>query len=294
MKKGTLIRRIKAWLLHFERRQRGTSYRPALDESHHSCRHCGCAYVGRFCPQCGLPATWRRFTPKQLLAGFLDIWGMGNRPMHRSIGNLFWRPGYMIRDYLSGHHLDYFPPFKMLAITVVLITFVTWLTGAKPVSSEPEVLTNVMQKMVEGGLLSATLRATVQGVLDFFMHNALYRLLIQNLIVVFAVWVVFRKRGYNLVETFFSQIYINCQMQLLTIVCVLLTWRLLDTGLYPYAVPDWMVGPVLVYDFCQLYGLRLWAAIWRTMLVTLLLLFLYFGFLLATVFLLVIGGQLMS
>ena len=40
--------------------------------------------------------------------------------------------------------------------------------------------------------------------------NDLYRILIQNIFVV-GYMVVFGRKGCNLVETFFSQIYINCQ-----------------------------------------------------------------------------------
>ena len=44
---------------------------------------------------------------------FLDVWGLGNRGMFRSIRDLILRPGYMIRDYLQGMQMAYFPPFKM-------------------------------------------------------------------------------------------------------------------------------------------------------------------------------------
>ena len=52
---------------------------------------------------------------------FLDIWGLGNRPMFRTLRELFWRPGYMVRDYLNGHRQFYFPPFKLLAVVIVFL-----------------------------------------------------------------------------------------------------------------------------------------------------------------------------
>ena len=45
---------------------------------------------------------------------FLDVWGMGNRGMFRTLRDLVLRPGYMIRDYISGMQMAYFPPFKLL------------------------------------------------------------------------------------------------------------------------------------------------------------------------------------
>ena len=49
---------------------------------------------------------------------------MGNRPMFRTLGELFWRPGYMIRDYLQGMQMAYFPPFKMFFLLVALTLLV--------------------------------------------------------------------------------------------------------------------------------------------------------------------------
>jgi hypothetical protein len=52
------------------------------------------------------------------------VWGLGNRGMFRTIRDLLLRPGYMIRDYLSGMQMAYFPPFKMFFLVVALSVFV--------------------------------------------------------------------------------------------------------------------------------------------------------------------------
>lgn len=51
---------------------------------------------------------------------FLDVWGLGNRGMFRTLRDLLLRPGYMIRDYLSGMQMAYFPPFKMFFLLSTL------------------------------------------------------------------------------------------------------------------------------------------------------------------------------
>jgi hypothetical protein len=43
-----------------------------------------------------------RFSFKKAALLFLDVWGVGNRSMFRSIRDLMLRPGFVIRDYLSG------------------------------------------------------------------------------------------------------------------------------------------------------------------------------------------------
>lgn len=51
---------------------------------------------------------------------FIDVWGMGNRSMFRTLRDLLARPGYLIRDYIEGRHSAYFPPFKLLFLLTTL------------------------------------------------------------------------------------------------------------------------------------------------------------------------------
>ena len=94
-----------------------TPYQVApLSDEKHSCQSCGTKYQGNYCPRCGQSARVGRFSFKTTFLLFLDIWGMGNRSMLRSMRDLLLRPGYMIRDYLGGCQSAYFPPFKMFFI----------------------------------------------------------------------------------------------------------------------------------------------------------------------------------
>ena len=92
---------------------------PVSDELH-TCRSCGTRFQGNYCPRCGQSAAVGRFSFKTAFLLFLDIWGMGNRGMFRSIRDLMLRPGYMIRDYVSGRQSAYFPPFKMFFILMTI------------------------------------------------------------------------------------------------------------------------------------------------------------------------------
>jgi hypothetical protein len=75
---------------------------------HHCCRTCGEEYQGNYCPRCGQSARIGRYSIKNALLLFLDVWGMGNRGMFRTLRDLILRPGYMIRDYISGMQMAYF------------------------------------------------------------------------------------------------------------------------------------------------------------------------------------------
>ena len=250
----------------------------ASNPQSHTCKHCGHEFVGRMCPMCGMPADWQRFTWRRLLNGFLDIWGMGNRPMFRSMGHLLWRPGYMIRDYLGGHYLSYFPPFKMLAVLTVFVALIIWLFGIDTETSVAEATISDKDPFAHYAILEG-----YQKVREFLLGNALYALLLQIVMLVVAVWLVFRRKGLNFVETFFAMVYISCQMQLVAIVWLLLTQTLIRNSLFPFSLPEVVVLALLAFDFRQLYSLSVWGTVWRTLLVTLLLLLLYLAFMFTAV-----------
>ena len=103
----------KTWLRAFRIWQRRPYELAPLSEAIHKCASCGTEFQGNYCPRCGQSSKIGRFSFKKAILHFLDVWGMGNRGMFRSIRDLMLRPGYMIRDYLRGMQSAYFPPFKM-------------------------------------------------------------------------------------------------------------------------------------------------------------------------------------
>ena len=107
------FRRFKEWKLQ--------PYQVApLSEEQHDCATCGTHYQGNYCPRCGQSAKIGRYSFKNAFMLFLDVWGLGNRGMFRSIRDLLLRPGYMIRDYLNGMQMAYFPPFQMFFLLCAL------------------------------------------------------------------------------------------------------------------------------------------------------------------------------
>ena len=91
-----------------------------LSEEAHDCPTCGTHFEGNYCPRCGQSAKIGRYSFKKAFLLFLDVWGLGNRGMFRTLRDLILRPGYMIRDYLSGMQMAYFPPFKMFFLLITL------------------------------------------------------------------------------------------------------------------------------------------------------------------------------
>ena len=55
-----------------------------LSEDHHECATCGTHYEGNYCPRCGQSAKIGRYSFKNAILLYLDVWGLGNRGMFRS------------------------------------------------------------------------------------------------------------------------------------------------------------------------------------------------------------------
>ena len=108
------------WLRAFHIWQHKPHELAPLADTINICSSCKTSYQGNYCPRCGQSAKIERFSFKKAFLLFLDVWGMGNRSMFRSIRDLMLRPGYMIRDYISGMQSAYFPPFKMFFLLTAL------------------------------------------------------------------------------------------------------------------------------------------------------------------------------
>lgn len=106
-----------------EWQKRPYQVKPLTDEEH-DCATCGTHYQGNYCPRCGQSAVVGRYSFKKAFLLFLDVWGLGNRGMFRSLRDLLLRPGYMIRDYLGGMQMAYFPPFKMFFLLIAFSVLV--------------------------------------------------------------------------------------------------------------------------------------------------------------------------
>lgn len=108
-----------------------------LSTEEHDCPTCATHYQGNYCPRCGQSSRIGRYSFKKAFLLFIDVWGIGNRGMFRSLRDLILRPGYMIRDYLGGMQMAYFPPFKML----FLLTTVSILVNVYGINIRGEVTT---------------------------------------------------------------------------------------------------------------------------------------------------------
>lgn len=226
VKKNTLYRKMRAFDLRFDhRRQQRVVKVEAVDDSQRTCSNCGHSYTGRVCPQCGQTGTWQRYTLKQATLNFLDIWGLGNRPMFRTLRELFVRPGYMARDYLDGHRQFYFPPFKMLALVFVFIIFIGLLPGVDfhLLLGDQIELDNEDFTAEEMNSWWYTFYSGGIWFLNFLGRNPLYEALLLSALFVVCIVIAFRPVSrYNAVETYIFLIFVFVQQSICRIPGMLL------------------------------------------------------------------------
>ena len=262
-------RRVNKW-------QRSDDAKPILeiDPTHHVCENCGEQFVGRFCTQCGKPAARKRFTFKNVILNALEIWGFGSRPMFRTIAQLFTRPGYMIRDYLNGHYLRYFPPFKMLVVITLILMVIFSVLDIKE-ENITVMSPNVEQEILAGGSYNDNdtmkIQLTYVKVAEFFdsalkimKQYPIPSTILRYIFLILSVKIFFRKSGYNLSELFISHVYIASQMQILAIIVTIVTMSALPMSLLPHNLPEDLFLVFLTYDYHQLFDRKWWPTIWRT------------------------------
>ena len=169
----------------------------------------------------------------------------------------------------------------MLTVFVALTIWLLGIDTASGVVEAKDTATALNESKVVGMFFQ---------VREILVTNPLYRLLMQIVLMVVAIWAAFYKKGLNFVETFFAMVYISCQMQLLTILWLLLTHEFVAPSAFPFSLPEVLVGIVLLIDLRQLYQLSWWGTVWRMLLAQLLSVVLYVAVMFLTIILLLIGS----
>lgn len=266
-------------------------------EAENECKNCGLHYKGNFCPDCGQTSKTKRFTLHNALLMTLEVWGMGNRSMPRTVFELIVRPGYMIKDYLNGRRISYFPPVKMLFVFCIFLSFILFVLPIDYVSNFEGTYSG---KMVIGPESKLAPKMTYEEfsydicylTFNWLDNHKVVELLIYHTCFLFLTMLVFRisKNGYmmTLTEHFFSQMYIASQMMILSIIyiCCTLEYNMIDI----YPLPLEFMFLIFVYNYKQLFNYSWIRTIFKVILIYILLLM----FLVVALVILVIAAHYMA
>ena len=243
--------RLKAHCQRFRAWQQEPFNYEFQSEETHCCQNCGHEFVGNYCPYCSQKAGLGRITWTSVYQGALELWGMGSRSMPYALWQLIWRPGYFIRDYISGKRQVSFPPVKMLAVLAVIITlleywFVPDAAERHAVMKNPEVSNSPL------GVISY-----VKTFLVWIDAHQEWSLLFWKSFVILPIWWLFRNAPayprHTLAEGLFIQIFMSVLSLMITFVS-----DLFDDML------DWLKIVSSLVCYHQLFGYGWWGTIWRT------------------------------
>jgi cbb3-type cytochrome oxidase subunit 3 len=203
------------------------------------CHNCGTAFSDNFCPRCGQRAEVGRVGWKSLKENIALLWGMDSRSLSYTLFQLLTRPGYLVRDYISGRRQVSFPPVKML---VIVSLFMVIFESVFHLENE---VVSIHFNIPE-----------IDNVIKWFNDNKSWGTLFYQIFFILPTWVVFRfAPGYprhTLPEGFFLQIFVSTQSLLLTF---------LD---YLSADFENVVATIfLIITYRQLFGYSWWGTLWR-------------------------------
>jgi hypothetical protein len=84
------------------------------------CTNCGDPTPGNFCRNCGQRKVEVQVSLRRMLLEVLDDQFALNSTLPRTIGALFFRPGHLTREYMSGRIARYVPPFRLYLVASVV------------------------------------------------------------------------------------------------------------------------------------------------------------------------------
>jgi len=99
---------------------KGNKNKPITPPAEHVCKNCGKVYQGDYCPSCGQSASTKRITLKNSFANFFSSFFSIEKGFLHTIYELWYRPGYMVMDFVRGHRQPYYKPFSLLIVMAAL------------------------------------------------------------------------------------------------------------------------------------------------------------------------------
>lgn len=107
------------------------------------CLNCGAPLAGKFCAACGQPHHSYSAPLREVLEEFFgEHLGMDTK-FFRSVGPLWFRPGFLSSEYSAGRRVRYISPLRLIIFSSLLFFLVAW--GSAPAqffhfggASEPE------------------------------------------------------------------------------------------------------------------------------------------------------------
>ena len=228
----------------------------------HTCSNCGNEFASNYCPRCGQRAMLGPINWQNVWQSILDMWGIGSRSLPYSLWQLIWRPGYLIRDYISGKRQLSFPPVKMLVVMAVVLFLLNSLLGMN-------------YDELSSGIGSNAYEIFQDKIIDWLGKNISWTVLMGFSLFIIPVWQVFRQAPrfprHTLPQGFYIQVFFGVQylmfMLMVVLLIVLLPSLSGEDGSDATSFMITFLMPImLLVDYKQLFGYGWWGTLWRVLL----------------------------
>ena len=231
----------------------------------HRCDCCGEEHEGNFCPLCGQKATHGPITWKSVWAGAMEIWGLHSRSMPYTAWQLLFRPGHLMRDYITGKRQVSFPPVKMLVLLGVIVYLLGhWLL--------PKKYSHEIAEITSTGTLYY-----VSYAWNWLQAHGEWLTLVVFSTFILPTWIVFRHapllKRHTLPQGFFIQVFIANQSLVVEFIMLLLSMVLFFVPYSNLKIAIAILLFIYMYiDYKQLFGYNWWGTVWRMFMILVIIL----------------------
>jgi len=167
-------------------------------QEQHVCGNCGTEYKGYYCPNCGQKYNVERLTFTSIFKHTVEGITGFTPNLPRTLIDLFYRPGYLVSDYIQQKRRDYSNPFStvlVLATSFILLNKYVYrsnLTEASLAYSE-----KLLDRQTGSDEISSAMQAQIAAQTE--MMNSIFDnygifLLSTLLVIVFPMWIAFRSK----------------------------------------------------------------------------------------------------
>ena len=260
------------------------------------CLNCGQGYEGAYCPHCGQSHATHRITWGNFWRNFVmnGIGLQGTLP--HTIIELFYRPGFLVRDYLAGKRQHYTNPFRMLLLTAaIFILFNSMGLGGNLKEAATELSLSMNADQTTTAQDAAVTNMVVQGMMDKMYGNFGTFNLLLILIMTVPFWMVFRRAGQyrnqplNISEAATAIAFVGCQNMVINLFSLPFihqgTMGIVSTVGYIILIP------LILLTFRQMFDMKWTHFIARNILFAVLFLLFYLAFTIILVFYIMAGQQ---
>ena len=209
-----------------------------LDTSEHVCKNCGHTFRGNYCPVCSQSARHGRVSWLSIWQGIGQLWGIESRSAIYTLWQLFLRPGYLVRDYISGKRQVSYPPVKLLFILAAVVALARYFFPIPVPEHTPS-----GYKYVDWAFLWID------------THQNISELLL-GCVAILPTWILFRKAPRYPLHTIPEGFYLQVYLAILSYIFTSIFAELNGIASALTAVYSFMA-------YKQLFGYGYWGTLWR-------------------------------